>query len=338
MTALAIGGIASLASGVANFAANASASERAAALQDKNLQEWLKIHIPDPAEQKIAMERFVQQGQLDPKLETAIKQDPSQFEKITTSVSNRNAQNRALSELEDIGYSGGLRLQDKAALQDAQMDGTVRDRANRNAIAADMQRKGLGGSGFEVASQLQGQSAGADRDANNSLKVAAMAQDRALQSIMGAGDMATKFRTQDFGEQSAKASAADQINRFNTTNLQDINQRNIASQNAAMAGNLAQKQKTADANTNLSNQEQQYNKGLLQQQFDNQAKVASGKSGQYGQMAANQIQQGQNMGNMFSNIGGGIAGVGTAIDNRDYWTKYFDAQKDKDKQKPGAIG
>lgn len=322
-TALALGLGASALGGVGNAVANMSAADRAAALQDKAVQEWLKVQIPDPAQQKIIMQRFVSQGELDPKLEQAIKQDPSEFQKITTSVTNRNAQNRALQELENVGNQGGLRLQDKAALQESMLSGQAKDRANREAITADMARRGLGGSGFEFASQLAGQQSGTDRDANSSLKIAAQAQDRALQSIMGAGDLATKYRGQDFDEQGKRASAQDAINRFNTTNMQDVQQRNIGSQNRAAEMNLNDKQRISDANTNLGNQEQKYNNELLQQQFENESKVAAGKSGQYGQQAQGAIQQGQQMGNVFSNIGQAGAGAAASAGNQDYWDNYF---------------
>lgn len=326
-TAALIGAGISAASGIANAAANMSAADRASAIQDKALQEWIKINIPNPEEQKLAMQRFVDVGEINPKLEQSIKQDPSQFEKITTSVSNRNAQNRALMELEQMGYDGGLRLQDKAALQDAQMEGQVRERANREAITADMSRRGMGGSGFEFASQLAAQQSGADRDAKSSLSVAAQAQERALQSIMGAGDMATKFRGQDFSEQSQKAQAADAINRFNTSSAQDVQQRNIGSQNRAQEMNVNEKQRIADANVNLGNQEQKYNKELIQQQFDNQAKIAAGKSGQYGQMANAEQQKGQAVGNAFSNIGQAGAAAAASQGNYDLMEEYFKKKK-----------
>lgn len=327
LTPLLISGAVSAVSGIINGIANMSAQDRAAAAQDKALQEWLKINIPDPEQQKLALEKFVQQGELVPELEGAIQANPSEFKKITTSAFDKVAQNRALSELENIGYSGGLRLQDKAALQDATMEGQVRDRANRMAISEEMNRKGMGGSGFEVASQLMGQQGGADRDAQNSLRIAAQAQDRALQSIMGAGDLATKYRNQEYGEKSAAATAADRINMFNTQNLQDVQQRNINAQNAARASNLAQKQKTADMNTSNANYQQEYNNKLGQQYFENQAKKAAGAQGIYNNQGNLAIQQGQTTGNMFSNLGNAASGAGTAISNKNYWDDYFEKQK-----------
>lgn len=322
-TALAIGGAAALAGGVGNYLANKSAAERAEMLQNEALQNWLKLQIPDPEKQKIALEKFVQQGELDPKLEQAIESKPSEFQKVITNPKYSDAQDRALGELEKIGYEGGLRLQDKAALQDATLSTQARDRGNREAIAADMARRGLSGSGFDVAAQLQGQQGTADQNAQNSLKIAAMAQDRALQSIQGAGQLAGQYRGQDFNEASAKASAADKINMFNTENLRDVQTRNLGAQNQAAQQNLAQKQRIADQNVQQSNYEQEYNKKLLQQQFENQAQKTAGMTNQYQGLASNAQQQGQNLGNLYSNMGQGVSGAATSLAQYDMLDNYL---------------
>ena len=332
-TATAIGGLASLAGGVGNYLANSSASERAQLLQNKALQEWIKLQIPDPAAQQLALKQFVSAGKLDPKLEQSIHADPSAFKNIVTDISNKNAQNRALSELSDLGNQGGLRLQDKAALQDSMDDSISRERGDRLAIGQEMARRGLGGSGFELAGKLQAAQSGADRNARAGLHVAAKAQDRALQAIMGAGDMATKLRGQDFSEQAQRASAEDKINLFNTQNLQDVQQRNLAMQNRASEMNLAQAQKTSDQNTQLGNYEQEHNKKLKQEQYDNEVKKAAGISGQYNNQANGAFQQGQNLGNFFTNMGTGINSAATAIAQQDFWDNYFKENKEKNKKK-----
>lgn len=327
---IAAAGAAAIAGGIGSYLANKSAAERAEMLQNKSLQEWLRINVPDPEEQKLALKQFVVEGTLNPKLEKSIQADPSAFKNIMTDVTQKSAQNRALSELEKVGYDGGLRLQDKAALQDSMLESQAKERGDRMGISADMSRRGLGGSGFEVAAQLQGQQGAADRNARGSLDIASKAQDRALQAIMGAGDMATKYRTQDFGEQSAKASAQDKINMFNTNNLQDVQQRNVAAQNQAAAQNLSEQQRVSDQNTKQSNYEQEYNKKLLQQQFDNQVKKTAGISGQYGALANNAQQQGQNLGNLYTNMGQGVTGAATSAAQADFWNNYFKKKKDFD--------
>lgn len=298
--ALAIGAVA----GIGNYMASKSASDRAMMLQQQNFKQWMDMAIPDPEAQKVALERFVNQGELTPVMQKAIAQDPSAFQNIVTSSENKAAQNKALSQLSQIGEQGGLRLQDKAALQDAMLHGQAQEKANRLGIVDEMGRRGLSGSGYDVAARLSGQQGVADQQANSSLKVAANAQDRALQAIMGAGKMATDYRNQDFGEQAQKASAADRINAFNTANLRDVNAANVGAQNYSNEQNLKNKQRISDQNTSLSNSEQQYNKGLIQQQYDNELKRMAGASGQIAGMAASEREAGKALGNTISNIGG----------------------------------
>lgn len=326
-TAAAIGLGAAAIGGIANTVANLTAQERARVAQDKAFQEWMQINIPDPAQQQLALQQFVDQGDFTPQMEKAIKQAPSDFQKITTNATYQGAQNKALSELQNIGNQGGLRLQDKVALQESMLDQQTKDRANREGITADMERRGLGGSGFEFASQLAAQQSGADRNAQSSLSVAAQAQQRALDALMKSGELGTQYRGQDFNEQSQKAQAADAINRFNTQSLQNVQQRNIGAQNAASQQNLADKQRISDMNTNLSNDQQRYNKGLAQQQFDNQMKLTGAKTGLYNQQAQGQLQQGQSLGNLFTNIGSGVSGAANSQAQKDYWDDYLKKQQ-----------
>jgi hypothetical protein len=328
-----IGGV-SLIGGIANFLANKSATDRAEMLYDKNFQEWMKLAIPDPEQQKLAMKRFVVEGTLDPKFEQAIKAQPSEFKNIITSAEDKNAQRRALSELENVGYEGGLRLQDKQKLQESMLEGQTKDRGNRQAIAADAARRGMGGSGFEVASQLQAQQSGADRDSSNRLKIASDAQDRALQAIMGAGELGTKYRGQDFNEQAQKATAADAINRFNTSNLRDVQTRNIGAGNRAQEMNLNARQNASDMNTKQTNYADQYNKELQQRQFENQAKKLSGASGQAAGQANTAMQAGQNAGNFYSNLAGGVANTAAAYGQDKRWDKYFGNNDEEEYEMP----
>lgn len=310
----------SAAGGILGYMAQMDAMDRQKAMQDKALQEFLSINIPDPKAQEVALKRFVEEGTLTPQFEAAIKQQPSEFNHIVANQAQKSAQNRALGELENIGYSGGLRLQDKAAQQDAMLQGQVRDRGARQAILDNMNQRGQGGSGFALQAQLQGQQAAGDREANTGLRTAAAAQDRALQSIIGSGDLATKYRGQDFQEQSARAQANDAINHFNTQNMQGVQHSNVGIGNRAQEMNLAAKQGISNQNVGIANKEQQYNKSLLQQQFDNQMNLANSKSNAYLGMGQTEAQRGKTTANMWSNVGsaagGGAAAYGSYLDKQ----------------------
>lgn len=333
--------ISSIIGGFANMSANMSAAERAKALQDRDLQDWLKINIPDPRQQKIAMQRFVSTGEINPVLEQAIAQDPSAFEKIRTSQAQKAAQMRALSEIEKVGLEGGMRLQDKAALQDAMMQAQVADRGSRQAIDDEFARRGALNSGFAYQGRLQNQQATGDRMSRAALSAAAQAQDRALQALQSSGELATKYRNQDFDEQARVAAAQDAIKRFNTSNLQDVQQRNVAMMNDAQAKNLANRQRIADLNVNLANDEQKYNSNLIQQQFENQLARQRGISaGRMGQ-AQTEMSRGQAMGNFYSNLGNAASGAFTALGEKrsqdDFWDKYFASENAKAAKKKPTV-
>lgn len=333
----AIGGVASLAGGLLNYFSNMSAQERADAMRDKALQEYLTINIPDQKSKELALSRFVSQGTLAPEMEEAINQAPSEFEKIVVDGKQKNSQLRALQSLEDLGYKGGLNLSDKAMYQDMLTKQQSQDRGARDAITSEMAQRGTGGSGFDLQARLAAQQASGDQASRNSLNIAAQAQQRALQAIQGAGDLATRYRSQDVNEQQSKAQAADAINRFNAANMQDVRTRNIGLKNRAQETNLNRAQGIADQNVGLFNQEKMYNTGLAQkdaqQAFQNQMQLAGSKANAYSGQAAAAGQQGQMQGNMWSNLGQGIKDTVVSAtqdaSTDDFWTKYLADQKKK---------
>ncbi len=320
-----------IASAVSESESSNKAQQTITANQNAALQQWMNVNIPDPAQQKVVYDTYRSTGQLDPRLLQAIKQDPSQFEGVIQDQKAVQAQQNALSQLENIGNSGGLRLQDQADLQKLQSDSDTRARGNRLAISDQMARRGLSGSGFDSAAQLSNIQDQAGRDSSNSLQIAAQAQARALQAIEGAGSLGGQIEAQRFGEQAQKANAADAIAKFNTQNLRDVNAANAAAQNYAQEYNLTNSQNLANKNVELANAQQEHNKGLAQQQFENQLRVAAGKTGQYNQLGSQlsglQLQQGKGVSNTISNVGNSAVGAVTADQNKSFWKDYMDSNK-----------
>lgn len=312
-----------------SYLANRSAADRENDLNDQAFRQFVAINIPDPEKQKLALQRYVQQGELVPELQQAIQQQPSEFEKIMVDSGKRAAQSRALASLENIGLNGGLRLQDKAALQDVQIQNAMKDRGARAAIQDEMARKGQLGSGFALQAQLAGQQAAGDRAARAGLDIAASAQDRALRALEGAGELATKYRSQDFEEQAARARAQDAINEFNARNLQSVSNANVAARNRAAEMNLGERQRLSDANADLANKEQQYNRNLSQQYFQNQMDLAGAKAGQFGRQAEAAGRQGKQMADMWGRLGQAGVGMVTAADQNDYNREALDAYKER---------
>lgn len=158
---------------------------------------------------------------------------PSEFAKLKASPALQDAQMRALAQFDEIQDAGGLTLADQAA-QNKLLNKSARAEASgRNAIQQNMAARGTLGSGSELAMSLANAQASADRGNQNAMDTAAQAQNRVLDSIMAEGNMATGMRTQDFGEKSAKARAADEIARYNAQAIERGQiQRNAQNQQA----------------------------------------------------------------------------------------------------------
>lgn len=293
------------------------------------IQEFIKISVPDPEQQKLELQHYQSTGSFSPQLEHSIKQDPSAFEGIVKNQQYSQAQDRALGQLQSLGEEGGLSLSDKADLQGELLTSANKDRANRDAITDDYARRGQLGSGMELQAQLSGNQAAGDRDAMARLQTLGSARDRALAAISGSGDLAGKLQGQDYQMKSDQAAARDRINQFNTQNAQSVQQRNVAADNAGQMYNLDRSQAISNANTDMANKEQQYNKELVQKNYENQMQKAGAignlKTGQ----ATNIDKAGATTAQQYGAIGSAAGQTGTAIQGQNNWDAWLDATKKK---------
>lgn len=303
---------------------------------NKAVEEIIRVKVPDPERQRLELERFRSAGELSPELEEAIAADPSAFEDIVKNTKYSQAQERALSQLQTLGEEGGMSLSDKADLQEQLIANANQDRANRDAITDEFARRGTLGSGMALQAQMAGAQSAGDRDAASRLRVLGNAQDRALESIMGAGELAGNLSDQDYRQQSDLATARDRINAFNTENARDVQSRNVGMRNAAQASNLESKQNLMNANTELGNREQQYNKELIQQQFDNRMRQAEAKANAYTSKAQNASNQAARRSQAFGAVGSGLGQLGSTLQNQANWDKWYETAKSKKAPGVGA--
>jgi hypothetical protein len=216
-----------------------------------------------------------------PELEriTAETLGPSAFEGLTTNPEYERAQLSALDRLAQIDAEGGMLLVDKANLNKVR-GATARDaNARAGAIRDDMTARGVGGSGAELAMRLSSNQAADQRSADAGLDIAAQAQERALDAIMGRADLAGKARGQEFAEKSAAAQAKDLISRYN-----------------------------ADARSKAN----YYNAGRSQQQFGNQVDLARLKASGNQNLAdyySGESRRKRKMAGDIANAGGKAAGA-----------------------------
>ena len=291
--------------------ANRRAARRAAEEIRRAQQLLLDTPMPTVEEQEIALQQLEQIGELSPEMLEALQLGPSAMEGVSTDPRLEAAQMRALEQLAGLS-EGGLSEADIAALEEARRSVEGAQQARQEAILQDMQQRGIGGAGAELAMRLAATQGAADRQNQASLDVTRQAQARALQALAQQANLAGQVRGQEFGEQSDIARAQDAIREFNLRNQQRVQDANVAARNQAQAANLATAQEIANRNVGLMNQQQQFNKGLIQQEFQNEMQRRGGAANMAQGVAQAQMNQGAADAAMYSGIAGGLAQAGMA--------------------------
>jgi hypothetical protein len=292
--------------------AGASDADEAQKFQRLALAQYEQIGVPPIEAQRLIMQQLKSAGHLTPELEQTLTLGNSAMESVSTDPRLKQSQLAALNQLQGIATEGGMNAEDKQRLFQIQNELSRDEQAKRSAVQQNMQSRGIGGSGFELAAQLAGQQGSADRAASMGMDVNAMASRRALEAMMQSGQLAGNIRTQDFGEQSQVAQAKDAISKFNVANGQDVRGRNADRNNSSAQWNLTNDQRIADANVNSANQAEVHNKGLSQTNFENQLALANGKSGQLNSSAQSASDRSRATQNMWGQIGTGVAQAGAA--------------------------
>jgi hypothetical protein len=195
-----------------------------------------------------------------------------------------DAQNQALAQLQALA-KGGLQPADIVALQQIQQQQAAAESAAANQVQAQLQARGLGGSGAELAGRLAANQVAANNANQNYNAALQAAMTRQINAINNAGTLAGNIR----GESGTiSKNMADIANTFNTQ-VQKL--RTDAAQNAAQIQNEAQKfnelgqQTVANNNVATANNNLQYHNNLAQTMFNDQVQKTQGAAGAIGQQA-----------------------------------------------------
>lgn len=236
------------------------------------------IQMPTLDEMKVKLSEAVNAGQMTPEEAETYLLEASAQEQVKTDPRLREAQMKALSQLEGVA-DGGLTVGDRGDLQRIQGEAAAAEKGQRDAILQNAQSRGVAGSGMELASQLMAQQGAASRASQQGFDVAKQAQARALEAMLQSGQLGGNIRSQDFGEQSKLAEARDAISRFNTQNKQAVNMANVDARNAAQLRNVNTAQDVANRNQDVRNQQALYNAGNVKDKFTQQLQKATGQAG-----------------------------------------------------------
>lgn len=246
------------------------------------LNEISKVQTPDIDSLKVKLDQYVQQGVLSPEDAQASLVQYNAMDSATGNDQARGAQMSALQSLQDQIGNGGLTAVDKSRIQATLDDVNNNQRGQDQAITQDAHRRGISGSGLELANRLMSQQGAANTAGRQGMDIAALEQQAKEQAIKDAANLGGSMESQTFNEQSSKAAAQNAINQFNATNTQQVTMANIAARNAAQATNMAEKQRVADSNTQGENQNRIRNADLIQKNYQNQMDKATAVAGVMG--------------------------------------------------------
>jgi len=268
----------------------------ARAAAQANLEKAIKdieaLQIPDIEKQKLQLQLMSEAGFLD-----AEQLDSSALEEISLDPRLRQAEMSALTELQERGQAG-LTDEDRM-MRDMMLRGVAeQEQAAQKAVLGGMDERGMLDSGAQLAAQLGTQQQGY-RGARDEADRLAMAQLQARRDALSqSANLAGQMGARDFGQQAQVGSARDAINQFNLQNRQ-----NIAAQNLGIR----------QQDIGLQNQQQMFNKGLLQQQFENEKAVTAMKANARIGQATQQQQQADALARAHASKGSGLGSAVGAI-------------------------
>lgn len=305
----AIGGLGSAAIGAMSGGGGGGGSAAA----DRAAERFYDFDDPNYDLMRWNLEELKQLGILTPEMEQAILQGETSLNNVSIDPRLQKAEMDALETLSRISGEGGMDAQAMLGMRQAQMAAQNQARGAREANLMNAAQRGVAGSGLEFVSNQM-----ADQDAANQaemagLTMAASANARDLDALNRMSDIGSNLTNRQLGLDVSRASAQDAIDRFNTTIRGDVNSRNVGARNTAAERNLNEAQRIGDSNVAIRNTQQQYNKGLEQQKFDNSLARATGAAG----VAPTQVNAANNAAQATNNLWGGIGktmvGAGTAI-------------------------
>lgn len=266
------------------------------------------VNVPDIDKMRLALEQYQSTGSLTPNMENASLLGNTNLQNIALDPKYNQYTQSALQKMADVSQNG-LPDVDRAQLQNILNSTAQQNQSNQKAILENRAARGMGGSGDELAAQLSSQQSGANTASNQALQLAALAAQRKMDATSNLGNMVNTAQNADYQRQAQLQGQKDTIAQFNAQQQQGVTQRNTTNQNEAQRLNLANQQDISNQNTALRNQQQQYNKGLEQTNYDNQMRRATGVVNGYNNMANLNNGQANATANQYAQMGSGVTGL-----------------------------
>lgn len=310
---VAAGALSSYLGGKAAAKESAAARAQAADFTNKAIAALEKVGIETVEAQKIALETPNLVFKYVPELEKEFPELKSEFEQIETDPRLKAEQAKALEGLSQRA-EGGLTPDDIAQIQNIRNKAAGQARAQDASIMQNMEQRGIGGSGAELMARLAASQQAAQQASLDSQQLASQDYQAKIDALMQLGNLAGSQREQAYQEEAQKATALDRMKELNQAARYDVQGRNVSERNRANLGRQELAQQLENQRAATANQEQMYNKQLIQQKFENEMAKAGAASSAYTGAAQGALQAGAtaaaNKQAMWSGIG--QAGMGGA--------------------------
>lgn len=236
--------------------------------------------------QRVREEMAAQYGpDILPELDAAVAQEAqSAFQGVSEDDAIRREQLGVMDELGEIYSTGGMTEGDKAQRDLARRSVSARAKSRSQSLAQELGQRGGQSSGLAAILASQAQQDEMEALAGLESEIAAAGSNRAFEALRAKGGMASGMRGDDWRALSGKAEALDLQNRFNASQRQ---------------------------------QTELYNRGLPQQQFDNEMRRLNARAAAMQGVAGGLEQQGANIRQTGAGVGNSIISYGQGWDDED---------------------
>ncbi len=212
------------------------------------------IQSPNFDMSKLSPARLELVGKYVPDLAPLIKEvAPTTIQNTGDMQTGRNAQLAALKKFTQVG-EGGFDPEYEQKIQQAARSAQTEAQGRQGALMDTYARRGLGGSGLELAAQLGSNSQAMDRLASTNQQAASDSYKNQLQALAQGANLGGQIQSQDQSLQSQNASIINSFNQRMSQQQQDYEQQRANQLNQAQVQNLANAQNVS--NQNVSNQNQ----------------------------------------------------------------------------------
>lgn len=313
-TALAVGAGANLLGGYLGDQAAKGDRQRSLDILNNIYNQYANLTPPSIESQQISPEAYTLAGMLTPGQESPeALAARTALQDIQLDPRLQKTQMDSLQMLQKIAQSKGMTPEDKASLQLAMNKVEADNQARQQALLQQQEARGVGSSDMATAMRSQQAQSSANRAAEMALANQVEGRRRALEAMSGSADLARQMEQAQYGREAAVAGQLDTRDIANVQARNQAQQRNIQAQNAAQEFNLRNMQNVGQQNVATRNLAQEKNKGLVQQQFQNQLQRLQGMGGQAQPLAVMHQLAGKQKGQGVVNMAGGIGSMLTGL-------------------------